>query len=457
MAEFGGRVRSVWRRTLSLSWPIAVQQTFNTLMRTVDLIVTGLFSPAAVAAVGLADLYAQVPLRIGLGLGAGAIALSSQDTGRGADATRDRAITQALLIGFVAGIPLTVVGLTLSEPLIALLGAEPGVVETGGRYLALVFAAAPMRIVGLVGARSFQGTGDTRTPMLVNVGANAINIAATVGLGLGVGVLPELGIVGVGLGTTISRTVEGGAITAAIAIEQTDLSFARPRSLTITRQLVAVSLPNFAEGMSTSLANFPFNALLLTFGTDVTAAYHIGRRSYQQFSGPLYRSYSVAASIVVGQDLGDGRPDDARFSGLAMTALSVVTLSLAGTVLIVGASPIAGLFTSDLATLEYAATFTRVFGVSMFCFGFFFPLSGSLRGAGDTRTPFYARLSGTVGFLLAFSYLVGITFGYGLPGVYAGIVLNYAWWSVVVGAGFLWGDWADTAATMLSERASDAD
>ncbi|MFW6045507.1 MAG: MATE family efflux transporter, partial [Natronomonas sp.] len=68
---------SIWRRTVTLGWPIAVQQTLNTLMRTVDIVVTGLFSPAAVAAVGLADLYAQVPLRVGLGLGTGAIALSS--------------------------------------------------------------------------------------------------------------------------------------------------------------------------------------------------------------------------------------------------------------------------------------------------------------------------------------------------------------------------------------------
>ncbi|WP_222920248.1 MATE family efflux transporter [Natrinema sp. SYSU A 869] len=457
MAEFRGRVSDVWRRTVSLSWPIAVQQTFNTLMRTVDIIVTGLFSPAAVAAVGLADLYAQIPLRIGLGLGTGAIALSSQDTGRGATTTRDRAITQAILIGFLAGVPLTIVGLAFADPLIALLGAEPGVVETGGRYLALVFAAAPMRIVGLVGARSLQGTGDTRTPMVVNGTANVINIGATVGLGLGLSVLPALGIVGVGLATAISRTVEAVTITAAIAIDRTELAFARPRSLTITRQLVTVSLPNFAEGMSTSLANFPFNALLLTFGTEVTAAYHIGRRSYQQFSGPLYRSYSVAASIVVGQTLGEGDLDDARFSGLAITGLSVLTLGLAGIVLIAGAGPIARLFTSDPATLEYAATFTRVFGVSMFFFGVFFPLSGSLRGAGDTRTPFYARLTGTVGFLLGFSYLAGVTLGYGLSGVYAGIVLSYAWWAFVVAIGFEWGEWAEKATTMMAERADEAD
>ncbi|MFC6734360.1 MATE family efflux transporter, partial [Haladaptatus sp. GCM10025893] len=76
--------------------------------------------------------------------------------------------------------------------------------------------------------------------------------------------------------------------------------------------------------MSTSVANFPFNALLLVFGTEVSAAYHIGRRIYQQLAGPLYRSYSVAASIVVGQKLGAGDTADARFSGLAITALSAL-------------------------------------------------------------------------------------------------------------------------------------
>ena len=71
------RLFGVWRRVLSLAWPVMAEQTTRTLMRTVDVFVTGLFSPAAVAAVGLADLYARFPLRIGLGLGGGAIALSS--------------------------------------------------------------------------------------------------------------------------------------------------------------------------------------------------------------------------------------------------------------------------------------------------------------------------------------------------------------------------------------------
>jgi putative MATE family efflux protein len=451
------RVRRLWRRTAALSWPIAVQHSFTTLMRTVDVLVTGLFSPAAVAAVGLADLYAQLPLRLGLGLGTGAIALSSQDTGRAATAARDRAVAQAFVLATLAGLPLVVVGLTIADPLIAVLGAESAVVGMSGAYLALVFAAAPMRIVGLVGANALQGTGDTRTPMLVNGGANLLNVCLTVGLALGVGPLPRLEIVGVGLATALSRTVEAVAITAAVASPATALSFARPRSLTVTRQLIAVSLPNVAEGLSSSLANFPFNALLLTFGTEVTAAYHIGRRVYQQLTGPLYRSFSTAASIIVGQTLGEGDPAGARFAGFAIMGLGVVTLSAAGLLLLVFAAPLAQLFTGDPLTIRHATAFTRAFGVSMGFFGVFFPLAGTLRGAGDTRTPFYARLVGTVGFMLAFAYVAAIPLGFGLPGVYAGLVLSYGCWALIVGAGFVYGDWAETAAGLMAERAAAAD
>ena len=452
MVQLSGRLRSIWSRMFDLGWPIAVQQTLTTLMRTVDIVVTGIFSPAAVAAIGLADLYAQFPLRVGLGLGAGAIALSSQDTGRGAAPTRDRAVTQALLLGALCGIPLVVVGLLFSETLIRLLGADPNVVRLGGAYLLLVFVAAPFRIVGLVGARSLQGAGDTRTPMLVNGGTNVLNIALTVGLGLGVGVAPRLGIVGVGAATAVSRLVEAVAIVGAATSDRTPVSLARPRDFTITRQLVAVSVPTFAEGMSNSLANFPFNALLVSFGTEVAAAYHIGRRIYQQLTGPLYRSFSTVTSIIVGQRLGDGDPEAARFAATAILGFSVVALTVAGGVLFVGAEPLAAVFTDDRATIAYAVEFTRVFGVSMFFFGVFFPLSGALRGAGDTRIPFYARLVGTFVFMVGASYLLGVTFGYGLVGVYVGTVLSYACWAVVVSVGFVWGDWAETAASMMAER-----
>jgi putative MATE family efflux protein len=277
------------------------EQVLRTLMRTTDVIVTGLFSPAAVAAVGLADLYARLPLRIGLGLGGGAIALSSQDTGSGATANRDEAITQAILIGAVSGIPFVAFGFLLGEFAIEVLGATSEVARMGGLYLAIIFATSPARHVGLIAARSLQGTGDTRTPMYVNVVSNLLNIAGTVALGLGLGPFPELAIVGVGIATAVGNVFTAVVLLAAIWSPWTDASFARPTNATISRQLLVVSAPRIGEGFAATVAEFPFNALLLVFGMEVNAAYQIGRRMYQQVTGPLSRGYHVAASVVVGQ------------------------------------------------------------------------------------------------------------------------------------------------------------
>ncbi|USZ69660.1 MATE family efflux transporter [Halorussus salilacus] len=430
------------------------EQVLRTLMRTTDIVVTGLFSPAAVAAIGLADLYARLPLRIGLGLGGGAIALSSQDTGSDATANRDEAVTQAILVGALSGIPFVLFGFLAGETAISILGAPSNVAEMGGTYLAVIFATAPARHVALVGARSLQGTGDTRTPMYVNVVSNLLNIGGTVALGLGVGPFPRWEIVGVGVATAFGNLFTAVALVAAIRWGLTEASFARPSDLTIARQLLTVSAPRIAEGLVATVAEFPFNSILLAFGTDVNAAYQIGRRMYQQVTGPLSRGYSVASSVVVGQALGEGDPDRARFEGWATGALALLTVGAIGVVLFFGADWFVEFFTDDAATLDYAADFARVYGLSAPFLALFVVLSGSLQGGSDTTTPFVARTTGMFGLLVGFSWVVGVHLDYGVVGVYAGIFLYYVWALAVVAAGFRWGGWADRAAKMMEERGS---
>ncbi|UPV75775.1 MATE family efflux transporter [Halorussus limi] len=465
------RVLAVWRRVLSLSWPIMAEQTLRTLMRTTDIVVTGLFSPAAVAAIGLADLFARLPLRIGLGLGSGAIALSSQDTGASktrrvsddegvgdaesdATANRNEAITQAIVIGILAGVPFVLFGLFAGEAAIAALGAPPDVAEMGGTYLAVIFVTAPARHVALIAARSLQGTGDTRTPMYVNVVSNLFNILGTVALGLGVGPVPRLEILGVGIATAFGNLLTAVALLAAIRGPWAAASFARPTDPTIAKQLLEVSAPRIAEGLAATVAEFPFNAILLAFGTEVNAAYQIGRRMHQQVTSPLSRGYHVAASVIVGQSLGEGHPDRARFEGWASSALGLVTVGTIGILLFFGAEWFVRLFTDDPATLEYAADFARVYGLVSPFLVLYVVLSGALQGGSDTRTPFVARTTGMFGFMVGFSWLFGVYLGFGVEGVYAGIFLYFVWALLVVAAGFRWGGWAGKAAAMMEERGS---
>jgi MATE family multidrug resistance protein len=517
-----GRTRRVWKRVARLSWPISVEQTVRTAMRTTDVFVTAAFSPAAVAAIGLADLYARFPLRVGLGLGGGAIALSSQDTGAVNDATdgdadadagdgdegfddadpgdtaddvddewgdrggewgdgetsddaeaedaadaadaaaaaaqadlnRDEAVTQAVLISFLAGVPFVAFGVLFGEEAIALLGAPDEVARVGGAYLAVIFATAPARIVGLTAARALQGTGDTRTPMVVNVAGNLLNIAGSLVLGLGLLGVASYRVVGVGVATAAGNVFIAGVLCALIASSVTDVGFVRPKSTVVGRQLVAVSAPRVVEGLSNTLANFPFNALLLSFGTDVNAAYQIGLRIYQQVTGPLSRGFNVAASVVVGQALGEGDAAAARENGWATATLGLVTVGAAGALIYAFAPSLVGFFTSDTGTVPNAIAFTRTFGVAAPFLVSFVVVSGALQGASDTRTPLLARVSSLFVFYLGFSYVASVTLGWGVPGILAGVVLHYASAATIVTLGFWRGDWASRASEMLRERGS---
>jgi putative MATE family efflux protein len=448
---------TVWRRVLNLAWPVMVEQTSQTLMRTTDVFITAIFSPAAVVAIGLSDLYSQFPLRIGLGLGNATIALSSQDTGRGASAGRDETTTQALLLGFLLGVPIAVVGVLFGDRLIALLGATPAVVELGGIYLAIILATAPARHVGLVGGKVLQGTGDTRTPMYITLFSNLLNISGSVILGLGLFGAPELGVVGVGVSTAAANIVSAFLFLLVISGSLGSVGLTWPTNPVVIRQLVNVGAPNTAEGFAVALARFPFNALLLVFGTEVNAGYQIGRRVYQQITAPLSRAYRVTASIACGQALGEGDPETARFEGLAVVTLGIISVGAVGIVLVVAAEPLARLFTDDDVTVRYSVGFIRAYGVAAIPFVVFISLSGSLQGAGETRLPLFARVTGLFLFFLGFSYLAGITLGYGLSGVYLGVVLSYVWMAVVLIWAFNRSDWAGRAAHMIEARKAIGD
>jgi len=239
---------------------------------------------------------------------------------------------------------------------------------------------------------------------------------------------------------------------AAIASRHTAAGFSRPQSTVITRQLLVVSAPKAAEGLSSALAEFPFNALLLGFGTNVNAAFQIGRRVYQQVTGPLSRGYSVAANVVVGQSLGEGDPDRARYDGWAVAALGLLTVGTVGLLLAYFARPLVMLLDDTPEVVRYGVWFARAYGLSAPFLVVFVALSGALQGASETRVPLVARATGMFGFLLGFSYLAGVVLGWGVTGAYWGVALANVWMAVVVTAGFHRGDWASRAAAMMAER-----
>ncbi|WP_435147489.1 MATE family efflux transporter [Halobaculum sp. P14] len=448
--------RRLWRRALRLGVPATGQSVAHELMRTIDVVVTAALSPAAVVAIGIADLYTSLPERIGGGVVGAASILAAQDTGAGADANRDETLTQAALISAAVVLPFAVVGFGFGAGILRLVGTDAEAARKGGVYLAVIAPTLPMNAVRGTVAAALRGTGDTKTPMYVSVPTDALNAAGSVVFGLGVLGAPRLGVAGVAAATLVSTALAAVAL-VAYAVFRSPLEFVWPSNWTVASQLVRLAAPKSAAGAVTTLAVFPFNTLLLGFGTAVNAGYQLAWRVYSQLIGPIGSGVGTATSVIVGQAVGSGDREETRTAVRALLALGAAVAVTLGAGTVLAARPLAALLTDDAAVVASAAAFIAVHGVVAAVGITNVTASAVLDAGSETRIPLASRLLGMVGGMVGVSWALARGLHLGVVGAYAGLVACYVLMLAVSAWGVSRADWLGRAATLLDERGSTTD
>ena len=448
----------LWKEALTLAWPVMLNHIFTTAMRTTDMILMGLFGPAAVTAVGLGDVWESIILRIGLGLGTGSISLISQESGSNtaaAKANKDLILSQVIFISFIIGIPFIFAAAIFAEDMIALLGAAPRVIELGAQYLLIIFAAAPFRIIAIVAARALQGSGDTRTPMIVEVISNFINIVLSVGLALGMGFFPKIGVPGVGIGTFTAKTLSAIIFILIFLSPKSDFNLKNPIknwNFILIKQLFKVSSPKIAEGLYQSFITFPFNSIVLLFGTEAAAAYHIARRVFQQLIAPMHRSYYTVTAILSGQKIGAAKIEESKKTVEAMLILTIISIGSFSLLIFFTSPYLVRLFGDNPKTLEIAVRFMKALSLGGPVITIYGVLAGHLNGAGNTNSAFYANIISQTLLKLGLSYVLAVFFDLGLIGILIALPADFFGRALWVGRKYLSEDWIAEADILIAER-----
>jgi len=448
----------LWKEAFVLAWPVMLNHIFVTAMRTTDMILMGFFGPAAVTAVGLGDVWESIILRIGLGLGTGSISLISQESGvktAAAKANKDIILSQVIYVSILIGIPFIFIALFFAENMISLLGAAPEVIKLGSQYLLIIFAAAPFRIVSIISARALQGSGDTKTPMVVEVISNLINIIVSAGLALGIGFFPKIGVPGVGIGTFTAKTLSALIFVFIFLSSKSEFNLKNPLKhwdFILIKQLFKVSAPKIAQGLYQSLITFPFNSIVLLFGTEAAAAFHIARRVFQQLIAPMHRSYYTVTTILSGQKIGSARVEESKKTVEAMIILTIISIGSFSLLIFFNSPLLVRLFGDNPETLAIAVRFLKAFSIGGPVITIYGVLAGHLNGAGNTQSALYGNLFSQTIFKLGLSYLLGVVFNLGLLGVFIALPVDFLGRALWVGRKYLSDDWIKEADFMISER-----
>jgi MATE family multidrug resistance protein len=296
----------------------------------------------------------------------------------------------------------------------------------------------------------FSGLGKTWTVLAVTAAATAVNAAFDYGLVFGAWGLPRMGITGAAAATVLSQVVSLAAYLALILRRREGDRFGFRSGWRfdpgLFRQLLRYGFPS---GLQVFLETSGFTAFLLLvggLGTDALAATNIAFSINHLAFMPML-GFGMAAAIMVGQRLGQNRPDlaeTAAWSAFAMTFVYMTLLSAAFCF-----AP--GMFLAPYSVQGDPARFAPVAALAANLLKFIALYSlfdtanvvfaAAIKGAGDTRFALWASLSLSWGLMVVPSVVVLRFLGGTLYHLWAFATLYIVVIGVVFFARFLGGKW----------------
>ena len=297
----------------------------------------------------------------------------------------------------VAGVA-TLLGLLLADWLVGIFELDAATLASAARYIRWMMLFNGVFAVFISLAASLRAAGDTITPLWVGAIANALNVLLLFPFVYGRWGFESLGVVGAALAGGLAFTVASSVLLLMWwrGLLRVGRGSAGALSRRRVRELVRVGTPAGLEQLAFQLGFVVFLWVVSFYGDAAYAAYGIGVRILS-FSFVVGFGFSIAASTLVGQHLGAGEPEAATQAGWRATRISLVVMVVFGLAIMLSAEPIARIMVDDDETVRLAVVFIYLLGSAQPLMAIEFGLSGALRGAGDTRFPFYAVLVGMVG------------------------------------------------------------
>jgi putative MATE family efflux protein len=376
---------------LKLAAPAVAMMACNFSFNLIDTIWVGrLIGPAALAAVSTAGFYVWVALNLGEMVEIGLTAVASRRHGEGDPERAARAAAAAVFFALLAGTVVSAVGVAVMDGLLRLMGVPAEVAHVGHTYLGTWLLGGPLVFGFFAVEATFRAAGDTRTPFLMLAGSVIVSIILDPLLIAGVGPFPKLGVEGAAVASVMVRG-GGFLLGLVIALRRGLLRIAAPDWRALPT-IVRIGAPLSLAGVLLSVIYMILTRFTSQFGTPALAALGIGHKM-EGLGFIAISGFSLAASALVGQNLGAGQEDRAREAvRLTVKYCLMVTVPTAVAFLLVPTFFV-HLFTSDPAVISDGVLYLRVVAFAQIGQSFELILEGALAGAGYTFWPQIVSIS----------------------------------------------------------------
>jgi putative MATE family efflux protein len=410
---------NILKNLMQLSWPMMVTQTLMSLGPTIDMVWVGKLGDVAVAGVGISGVAVMLAQGLMMGFTQGMRALIARAIGaKDADGAHLVA-QQAVVVAAAFAVLMALVGHFFGQRIVSLITSDPDIVQVGTIYLRIEFIGGATMTFRMLMDGIMQASGDSVNPMWITIVYRVFHIALCPFLIFGWWFFPELGVRGAAYTGIIAQAL-GILLGLRVLIgarSRLQLTFKNFRfAPVVIWRIIRIGFPASIAGIQRSLNQFFLQIFMAPFGAAALAAHVIVQRLEMFIMMPAF-SFGQGAGVLVGQNLGAGKPDRAQKSAWSAVAVVEVFAVLFCLVMLVWTRQVIRLFNTDLSMDTIAIQFIQIAVVGWAIMGFSFVLMSCLQGAGDTLPTMFINIATTWIITIPLAYYLPKYTGFGAVGI----------------------------------------
>ncbi|MFH1212459.1 MAG: MATE family efflux transporter [Candidatus Neomarinimicrobiota bacterium] len=403
-----------YKQVLILALPLILSTAAWSLQHFIDRMFLAWYSTEAIAAAMPAGLLNFTFMSLFIGTASYVSTFIAQYYGARQEKMFGRVLWQGIYIALIGG--LFLLGLIpFAGQVFRFAGHQGLVLEYEIIYFKYLCLGAFPAIAASALSGFYSGRGHTLPLMWINVIATIVNIVFDYLLIFGHAGFPEMGMKGAAIATVLSAVVSFLCYAVLIFRPKYNRMSGTLHNWRFDRELFGRLIRfGFPNGVQFFLDIAGFTTFLLLLGrlgtiqlAATNVAFNINNLAFMPMTG-----FSIAVSVLVGQYLGQERPDLAKRSAYSCfhVAFIYMGLMIAAFLLIPEIFIKPFIYRADVATYREMShtviTLLRFVAVYSLFDTFNIIFSGAIKGAGDTRFVMYMLLILSVCVLIIPSYIV---------------------------------------------------
>lgn len=378
--------------------PLFISNIFQQLYNTVDTMIVGNYlGDTSLAAIGACSAIYDLFVGFALGIGNGLSIVTARSYGSGNQKLLKKSVASSIVIGTIASLVITAIGIIFLYPLLELLNTPATIIKEAYSYIFYITLFVLIMFAYNLCAGLMRAIGNSVMPLIFLIVSSCFNVF------LDIAFITQLnmGVKGAAVATVISQGISV-VLCIIYMFKKTKILIPEKKHFTYDKKLYKEMLgQGLSMGFMSSIVSC--GSVILQYGinsldTLIIAGHTVARKIYMFFNMP-FTSMALAMATYVSQNHGANQPKRIRDGIFIAYIYDIIVAFIITITLLFGAKPLVQLISGskEAVVIDNATTYLIVVGPFYAILGILMQSRNALQGLGKKMLPLVSSIIELIG------------------------------------------------------------